>query len=169
MTAPETDLCAHGKMRILLNDECLLETPDNHALNGVALCLLRTVARDHTPAAPVCDALAPHCAFQFIYGWPTMMNSGLLGCPANQDFEVVHVADEVHLRFWDGGVATVGGTSWLRAVLDFSTAVRSLYETAPEKQPSDLDAAGFRGFMAEWESLQHEAERTSRRTDGHSS
>jgi hypothetical protein len=95
-----------------------------------------------------------------------MMNPGPLGCPANEDFEVAHAEGQVNLRFWSGRVVSVSSISWVRAVVDFSAVVRAFYAAGPEKVPSEMEAAGYRGFMAEWDKLHREADTISRQARG---
>jgi len=57
------DLCAHGKVRVTINDEIVADNSEDAndwwSLTAMALHLLRTLEMNHTAESPVGDCLVP--------------------------------------------------------------------------------------------------------------
>lgn len=154
--APATDLCAHGGFRLVLGEELVIEdSSDWHALSAAAVCLLRTIWRDHVEDSPVCHQLVPCCGHEYLYGYRSMLEIG--GCPYGLDFWVRHESDRVILTLPDRRDVAVEAEEWREAVTRFSRTVMSLFETSQPKRPNDYDSAGFYNFMKYWRRLNRTA------------
>jgi hypothetical protein len=87
--AGDEDLCSHGRIRLVIEDETILDGgPDvGVGVSETALALLRTLDSDHTRDAPVAERLVFHGCGMIL----------MLGCYMGVDWEVHHDGDQVHL------------------------------------------------------------------------
>jgi hypothetical protein len=147
------DLCAHGDVEFLIDDDKLLEPADRDlTVSAAALYLLRTLSVPHTRETPVGDHLFPCCGFSMydVEGEPDVV---VCGCPSGEDFEVLHEASGfgVVVRSSDGHEWAVGWPEWRSSVFSFADRVSDFYASCTPKQPAVDDRAGFAKFAAEWE------------------
>lgn len=144
------DLCAHSPVRFEV-DGVPLVGPDagDFTVSAAAIYLLRTLERDHVPAAPVGEHLFPCCGH-------AMYDTGdddvtICGCPNGRNVDVVHADDVVRLTLVDGRTFIVPTDEWRRAVHRFADRVREFYERSLPKTPADdTDAAGLARLWIEW-------------------
>jgi hypothetical protein len=149
------DLCAHGDIEFRIGNDVLLDpaSSKNLTVSAAALYLLRTLSVPHTKAMPVGDQLFP-CDGFCMYEVPGEEDVLILGGPpSGEDFEVLHAANcaGVVVRAADGREWKIEWPEWRAAVFAFADRVSDFYVTCSPKQPSDVDAAGFNKFGAEWE------------------
>ncbi len=150
------DLCAHGKVEMLVDGTTLVSPgQDDLTLSAAALYLLRTLKDDHTPDNPVAEAnlLFPCC------GHAVFKNNGrysvvCIGCPNGVDVYVRHQSDQVTLQAAESDAFhTIPLQEWRRAVLAFVSQVEQFYEANERSEPSTPeDEEGWRLFWQEWQS-----------------
>jgi hypothetical protein len=156
---PEQDLCVHGGIRITSADEVLLEDESDFALSAAAVCLLRTIWRDHTPESRVCHTLIPHCGHEYILGYRAMLQLG--GCPYGMEFWVGHEGEDVLLTLLGPGpshLARFPASSWRGAVTTFSKGVMSFLDGTDKRPNDEYEGERFRRFMVYWRRLHRAAE-----------
>ena len=147
---PEEDRCAHGRVVVQLGGAVLSNEEEEWAVSAAALCLLRTLAADHTPERPVCEHLLPCCGHTM---WPDETGADvlLLGCPNGVDWQVEHALGQVQLTA-AGETVRVPFADYRAQVLGFADQVEAFYQgSAPKQVPADADdAQGYERFWAEW-------------------
>lgn len=154
---PEQDLCSHGRVRMRVAGQIVVEPDDGElTLSAAALHLLRTFDRDHGPRGEAGGPLLPCCGFNLI---PPADGSEvvMLGCGSWIDWQVTHVGGDVRLHGLHGSLlpqprtldAVLPAEAYRAAVLRFVREVWSLFEGA-EKRPFDEEQAeGYALFTAE--------------------
>jgi hypothetical protein len=156
---PKHDLCVHGGIRITYGDHVLLEDATAFTLSAAAVCLLRTIWREHSPKSRVCHMLIPHCGHEYIFGYRAMLQLG--GCPYGMEFWVGHEGDDVLLTFLrpqPPREARLQAITWRAAVSTFSKAVMSFLEGSEKRPFDEYEGQKFRRFMTYWRRLHRAAE-----------
>jgi hypothetical protein len=147
----ETDLCAHGGVRVECDSAPLLVSAETDlAVSTGALHLLRTLSRDHTPESPLAEHLIPCCGHAMCID----NRSGELvnvGCSAGLNWWVRHGGDTIELELPQGCRPVIPRGEWRKAVVAFSATIADFYAKSPAKLPEpDLDEPRFRAFWEEW-------------------
>ncbi|MES2731127.1 MAG: hypothetical protein V4714_05240 [Bacteroidota bacterium] len=149
----ETDLCAHGQVRVQIGDEIVVDQDDSGGwtVSAMALLLLRTLERDHTQECPVGDQLVPCCG-HFMVFQDDMEEVYMANCQNGVDWEVRHENGVVKLKTKKGTQAFLAFEDYKKAVLVFVDQVRQFYQDSPEKiLPSDeFDRVAYVRFWEEW-------------------
>lgn len=145
------DLCAHGAVRVRIGEE-LLETGDqaDYCVSVGALYLLRTLERDHMPAAPIGDQLIPHCGHT-MYVLAGQREIEIHHCAEGLDWEVQHHGQQVLLRTPAGAEEWIAADVWRRAVHQCADAVAAFYQRSLPKEPLyEHEQEPFAIFQQEW-------------------
>jgi hypothetical protein len=148
---PEHDLCAHGGVKICVNEIVISDGTDTEwTVSASALYLLRTIKQDHTKEHPVCENLIPHCGFAMFA--PSKGDDVIIiECPNGINFEVKHIDDEVVLINQKNEQMKITTGEWKQAVFQFADAVENFYQSSQPKQPErDDNHEGYKAFWAEW-------------------
>lgn len=145
------DLCAHSPVQFEVHGQCLLSAnAGSFTVSAAAVYLLRTLTREHTPAAPVGEHLFPCCGHAlYDFGDADVL---ILGCPRGTNVWVTRPSPyTVRLSTNDGQKFDVGANDWSAAVVGFVDRVQQFYQQAVPKQPSAADAAGYAKMWSEWQ------------------
>ena len=144
----ETDLCAHGIVRIRLG-ETVLE--DEVSVSASALHLLRTVRNDHEPDEMA--KLFPSDGFCWTpasaaYPYPIYLG----GCPnGGFDGTVTHEGDVVRITLENLPEVRVPLADYRAEVFRFADAVEAFFTAGkPKIVKTDLDKLWYPLFWAEW-------------------
>ena len=86
-----TDLCAHGNIKVEIGDELIagMNKDENWTISATALFLLRTLERNHTKENQVGEHLIPCCG-HFLVFTDDMEELYIGGCSSGIDWEVIH-------------------------------------------------------------------------------
>ena len=149
----QTDLCAHGQMRVNIGNETVVDQSENDGwtISATALLLLRTLERNHTKENPVGDQLIPCCGHFLVFD--NDMEEVYIGsCPSGIDWELTHENGIVTLKTESGNETKVDFKEYKSQVLDFVDQVEDFYKNSPEKEiPKDeFDRKGYLQFWKEW-------------------
>lgn len=148
------DLCAHGDYEFCIDSEVLAHGAGGRSLtlSAAALCLLRTLERSHTKAAPVGQHLIPCCG-SAMYAGNGVSDVTIVGCATGDDYEVERRDGDARIlvRAPDGREWRVMHEEWRDAVFAFTDAVSEFYARSLLRRPAPEDAAGYGAFVAEWE------------------
>lgn len=145
------DLCAHSPVQFELHGRSLLPpAAGSFTVSAAAIYLLRTLAREHTPAAPVGEHLFPCCGHAlYDLGDADVV---ILGCPQGANVWVTRPDERtVRLILEEGEQHEVNAGEWSAAVLSFADRIQQFYQHAAAKQPSHEDAAGYAKLWSEWQ------------------
>ena len=144
----ETDLCAHGIVRIRLGENVL---EDEISMSAAALHLLRTVCDDHEP-----DELAklfPTDGFCWTpasaaYPYPIYLG----GCPnGGFDGTVIHEDNVVRIALEGLPEVRVPLDAYRAEVFRFADEVEALFAAGkPKIIQDDLDKLWYPAFWGEW-------------------
>ncbi|MBQ2953149.1 MAG: hypothetical protein IJE07_06285 [Clostridia bacterium] len=144
----ETDLCAHGIVRIHLGGSAV---EGEVSMSAAALHLLRTVTDDHEPDEMA--KLFPTDGFCWTpagaaYPYPIYLG----GCPnGGFDGHIIHEDDTVHIALEGLPEVRVPLVEYRAEVFRFADAVESLYRTGKPKAVTDaLDKMWYPLFWEEW-------------------
>ena len=153
----EFDLCSHGHLRLIVGGVEVVGDSESYGISESALAMLRTLAADHTPQAP----LAPRMIF---HGCGTIL---MMGCPIGADFAVRHRAGLVTI----GNVVRYDTTNEDQAiefptlevelseadyrsqVVGFALRARELFVGAAKRFSDDFDADQYRSFWTEFDQI----------------
>ena len=145
------DMCAHSPIQMDINGVTLVTPEDGDAtVSASAIYLLRTLENDHTKASPVGDQLFPCCGHgMFDTGDEDVV---ICGCSNGSNVLVKHTTDGgIELESTDGRRFELQYEDWRNAVVEFSDAVRSFYDSSLPKTPSDTtEGEGFQKMLSEW-------------------
>lgn len=141
------DLCAHGGVEVVLPSGVVTAAQDLAVSTG-ALHLLRALARDHIPEAPLAEHLIPHCGHWMVLA-PGTTEPENVGCPSGLNWWVRHENGTVSLQF-DQNLIRVSSEEWRRAVARYSTDVLAFFEASAPKTPPEDDLAWYSAFRHEW-------------------
>ncbi|MCC1485530.1 hypothetical protein [Winogradskyella immobilis] len=149
----QTDLCAHGQMRVKIGNEIVVDQTENDGwtISATAQLLLRTLERNHTKENPVGDQLIPCCGHFLVFD--NDMEEVYIGsCPTGIDWEVTHENGIVTLKTESGTETQVDFENYKSEVLNFVDQVEEFYKNSPEKEiPKDeFDRKGYLQFWKEW-------------------
>jgi hypothetical protein len=149
---PEEDLCAHGGIKIMLGEKCIIDTgPEDYALSTGAVFLLRTIGLGHTPEKQIGEHLIPHCGHLMFMN----ENSGFLdaiGCSIGVNWWVRYGSNDVTLEFISEQKLKLSIDDWCQAVKRFSEEVSLFYFQAwPKTSTDDSDQEWLRIFIDEWQ------------------
>ncbi|UKM63473.1 hypothetical protein GSB9_00015 [Flavobacteriaceae bacterium GSB9] len=149
----QTDLCAHGQMRVKIGNEIVVDQTENDGwtISATAQLLLRTLERNHTKENPVGDQLIPCCGHFLVFD--NDMEEVYIGsCPTGIDWEVTHENGIVTLKTESGTETKVDFENYKSEVLNFVDQVEEFYKNSPEKEiPKDeFDRKGYLQFWEEW-------------------
>lgn len=141
----ETDLCAHGAVRIHVG-EYVLE--GEVSMSASALHLLRSVTDDHEP-----DPLAKLFPMDGFSWTPDGAGSIYLGGCPNGGFDgtVIHEDDFVHIALEGRPEVRVPLDQYRAEVFCFADAVEGLFRTScPKVVCNELDKLWYPAFWEEW-------------------
>ena len=149
----QTDLCAHGQMRVKIGNEIIVDQSENDGwtISATAQLLLRTLERNHTKENPVGDQLIPCCGHFLVFD--NDMDEVYIGsCPTGIDWQVTHKNGTVTLKTESGIETEVDFTEYKSQVLDFVDQVEQFYKNSPEKEipKNEFDRNGYLQFWKEW-------------------
>ncbi|EAQ50987.1 hypothetical protein [Leeuwenhoekiella blandensis] len=149
----QTDLCAHGQMRVKIGNEIVVDQSENDGwtISASAQLLLRTLERNHTKENPVGDQLIPCCGHFLVFD--NDMDEVYIGsCPTGIDWEVKHRNGNVILKTESGNETEINFVEYKNEVLNFVDQVEQFYKESPEKEiPIDeFDRKGYLQFWKEW-------------------
>ena len=149
----QTDLCAHGQMRVNIGNEIVVDQTENDGwtISATAQLLLRTLERNHSKENPVGDQLIPCCGHFLVFD--NDMEEVYIGsCPTGIDWEVTLENEIVTLKTESGTETKVDFENYKSEVLNFVDQVEEFYKNSPEKEiPKDeFDRKGYLQFWKEW-------------------
>ncbi|MFD2697814.1 hypothetical protein ACFSQ0_07400 [Mesonia sediminis] len=152
-TDTQTDLCAHGQIRVNIGNEIVVDQTENSGwtISATAQLLLRTLERNHTKENPVGDQLVPCCGHFLVF--ENDMEEVYIGsCPTGIDWEVTHENGIVTLKTESGTETKIDFENYKSEVLSFVDEVEEFYKNSPEKEiPEDeFDRRGYLQFWKEW-------------------
>ena len=154
---PDDDLCSHGHLRLTIGGIEVVGGSESYGISESALAMLRTLAAEHTPQAPVADRMIFH-------GCGTLL---MMGCPIGADFSVRHRAGLVNVgnvvrydttnedqavRFADLDVA-MPVSEYRSEVLGFAARARELFVGTNKRFGDDFDAQQYRDFWIEFDQI----------------
>ncbi len=149
----ETDLCAHGVVRIRLGESMLEE---DVSLSAAALHLLRTVRDDHEPDEMA--KLFPTDGFCWTpasaaYPYPIYLG----GCPnGGIDGTVTHEGDIVRIALEGLPEVRVPLADYRAEVFHFADAVEDFFRISKPKAVHDgLDRLWYPLFWREWHNIRN--------------
>ncbi|MEZ6165229.1 MAG: hypothetical protein R3B67_12435 [Phycisphaerales bacterium] len=166
----ETDLCAHGSVKIAVGDGLLIEQ-DGLCLTVSALKLLRTLTDNfdsHPEAGEDRDLLIPHCGHVW---YPTEAGVYIMpGCPIGITWSIQHEGEMVNFSQFHNAESTSGISSisslftarvsldtYRQQVLAVSEAVIHFHDSQPPRSFHDDEAkAGHRAFWHEFNQLRQQ-------------
>ena len=145
------DKCAHGQVFMEIDGVVLVEEgEDDWNLSAGALHLLRTLEKSHSFESPLFENLIPCCGHG-MYKIDEETGLVIIGCPNGINFQVIHTDDGVNI-VKDGHPRTINMESWRWAVVRFSEAVKSFYDSSdPKVMDDEIESEGFNQFMKEWD------------------
>ena len=149
----QTDLCAHGQMRVIIGTETVVDQleKDGWTISATAQFLLRTLERNHTKENPVGDQLIPCCGHLLVFD-NEMDEVYIAGCSSGIDWEVTHKYGIVTLKTKNGTETKIDFTHYKNQVLKFVDKVEQFYKYSIEKEipKDDFDRKGYLQFWKEW-------------------
>lgn len=151
--AEETDLCAHGTVRIHIGREVL---EDDVSLSAAALHLLRSVTEDHEP-----DALAKLFPTDGFCWTPDGEGSIYLGgCPCGGfDGYVTHEGDIVRIALEGLPAESMPLAEYRAEVFDLADQVEVFFrQSKPKVVIGELDKLWYPLFWEEWRRLRGDVE-----------
>ena len=152
-TDTQTDLCAHGQLKVVIGNEIIVDQNENSewTISATALLLLRTLERNHTKENPVGDQLIPCCGHFLVFD--NDMDEVYIGsCPSGIDWELKHKNGTVTLKTENGIETEIDFTHYKSQVLEFVDKVEKFYKDSIEKEipKDDFDKTGYLQFWKEW-------------------
>jgi hypothetical protein len=150
--AGDEDLCSHGRIRLVIEDETILDGgPDFEVgVSETALALLRTLDSDHTRDAPVAERLVFHGCGLIL----------MLGCDIGVDWEVHHDGDQVHLSkvCVDDGPAQNIATTLTRneyegALLAFADEATRPFRGVTKRITGEFERDQYQAFWGEYNQI----------------
>ena len=150
--AGDEDLCSHGRIRLVIEDETILDGgPDvGVGVSETALALLRTLDSDHTRDAPVAERLVFHGCGMIL----------MLGCYMGVDWEVHHDGDQVQLSkvCVDDGPAQNIATTLTRneyegALLAFADEATQPFRGVTKRVTGEFERDQYQAFWGEYNQI----------------
>ena len=153
----EDDLCSHGHLRLTIGGVEVVGEKESYGISESALAMLRTLAADHTPQAPIADRMIFH-------GCGSML---MMGCPIGADYSVRHRAglviigdvvrydttnERMAVRFPGLGVE-LPAADYRSEVLRFALNARGLFSGAIKHFADDFDAEQYETFWTEFDRI----------------
>jgi hypothetical protein len=146
-----SDLCSHGRLRIVIGDTTVADGERNFGISESALGLLRTLEADRRSAADQERLIVCGC------GLILMMN-----CPFGIDWDVQHAGDFVRVRnvvVCDGTCerdlhvsADVPMSDYREQVVALANAVKQFFAASPDKVFDDpFDREQYAAFWQEFD------------------
>ena len=154
---PDDDPCSHGHLRLTIGGIEAVGGSERYGISESALALLRTLAAEHTPQAPVADRMIFHGCGTFL----------MMGCPIGADFSVRHRASLVNVgnvvrydttnedqavRFTNLDV-TMPALEYRIEVLAFAVRARELFAGSTKRFADDFYAQQYHDFWIEFDQL----------------
>ena len=143
--AEETDLCAHGNVRIHIGGDVL---EDDVSLSAAALHLLRSVTEDHDP-----DVLAKLFPTDGFCWTPDVEGSIYLGGCPNGGFDgyVTHEDDVVRIALEGLPAVRIPLAEYQAKVFAFADQVEAFFrQSKPKVAIGELDKLWYPLFWKEW-------------------
>ena len=152
---PSTDLCSHGRLRIVIGDEIIADGSEDFGISETALGLLRTLVDDRRSQDEPERLVLHGCGLIL-----------MMGCSIGIDWNVEHRSDFVRLseivrhdstneaegRRFDV-VVDVPRNVYREEVLALADAVKTFFAASQAKDIADpFDQAQYRDFWQEFDS-----------------
>jgi hypothetical protein len=148
------DLCSHGRIRLIIGGQVILDGRENYGISESALALLRTLDHDHTPEQHLSDRLIFH-------GCGTVL---MMGCPIGLDWSVLHHNGQVTIKNilrWDspdedraqqfnGLEVRLTEAEYRQAIIEFAQQVIPFFEGQTKEFFDAQDRLSYEKFWAEF-------------------
>ncbi len=152
---PQFDLCSHGRLRLEVAGQVILDGREFYGISETALALLRTLDHDHTALQSLAEKLIFH-------GCGTVL---MMGCPIGVDWTVTHENDQVQLsqfRRWDspdeqhpqeftGLVVNLSFKEYQDQVVALAAEVREFFQGQSKQFFDAQDQLAYERFWSEFE------------------
>lgn len=153
-TPEEIDLCAHGQVKIKIGNEIIVdkrEKGDHWTLSAMAIHLLRTVERNHTPQELVEEHLIPCCGHHIDH-LKNEPDVHIQGCFTGVNYWVNHKDGIVELTTESGTTIEFALEDYKDEIKKFVDKVEEFYkQSKPKKLPDEkYDRIGYRMLWKEW-------------------
>lgn len=156
------DRCAHGQMRVVINNEVIVDGQSEEqwwTLSATALHLLRTLDTDHTKNKPIADCLIPGEGHHIDHhkNDPFVHIETAYPMVPGRNWWVTHNGNNVIIETEDKQIISIPFAKYKQQVLSFVDKVEAFYNNSKPKNmpdseydPDDYDREGYIKFWAEW-------------------
>lgn len=163
-SGPQRDVSSHGPLRVVVNGRAITDETFEYGASNTALALLRTLGRDHSPAAPVAECY-PGCSRLVFHGCGTVP---MIGCPVGVDWVVEHllenrvrlsdfrrydVTSEKPTATFSGLTAEISSESYRASVIAFAQEVNRFFDDRRRDLEYEYDRQEYEKYWLEFDEL----------------
>lgn len=150
---PEIDLCAHGQVKVQINDEVICGEMNDEGWNlrASAIHLLRTLDRNHKFNNSFGDKLLPFDGHHVDH-LDHEEEVHIQGSPVGIDWNVTHVNDYVIIESENGNHAKLHFNKYKNIILEYTDKIEKFYKDSKPKiiPGDDYDRIGNEKLWQEW-------------------